>query len=288
MWRDTVERYIREGLTVSGGCGASSAQVGLQNSQIAFYNQLTSQYGTIFGESQDILKGLTAAFEPILAKGPNQEGFSPAEKQALESQATSGVGANYAKAQAALATQQGAEGGGNSFLPAGAAEEQKAQLAGSAASLQSGEQLGIQQADYSQGLQNYQFASNELAGVASQLNPAGFANSATGAGGAASTTANEVSQANNSWMNLVSGGLGALGQATQGNIGCWIAIALWGEDSSKTHRVRYWIFHVWAKQSRVGRVVAWAYTKCGKRVARCPLLVKALRPLFELAWIKAQ
>ncbi|MCU1305167.1 MAG: hypothetical protein JWQ87_5451 [Candidatus Sulfotelmatobacter sp.] len=198
-------------------CGASSAQVGLQNSQIAFYNQLTSQYSTIFGQSQGILSALTKAFEPILAKGPNQEGFSAAEKTALESQATTGVGENYSKAQAALATQQGAEGGGNSFIPAGAQEQQKAQLAQSAAQLQSSEDLGITQANYAQGRQNYQFAAGELGGVAAQLNPTGFANSATGAGGAASTTANEVSQANNSWMQLVSGAIGSAAGAYAGH-----------------------------------------------------------------------
>lgn len=197
-------------------CGASSAQTGLQNSQIAFYDQLTQQYGTIFGQDQQVLGALTKSFEPVLAAGPNQQGFSPAELQSLESQATTGVGTNYANAQKALANQQGSEGGGNAFIPSGAKEEQKGELAQSAAQLQSGEQLGIQQADWQQGLSNYQFAANELGGVASQLNPAGFANSATGAGGAASTTANEVSQANNSWMQLVSGAIGATGQAFQG------------------------------------------------------------------------
>ena len=215
-WRITVDRYLREGRTVSGGCGASSAQVQLQNSQIAFYNQLTSEYGTIFGESQGILKALTNAFEPILKAGPNQEGFSPAELQALESQATTGVGTNYANAQKALAVAQGAQGGGNAYIPTGAKQQQQAQLAESAAQLQSGEQLGIQQADWAQGLENYRFAANELGGVAAQLNPSGFANSATSAGSSAATTANEVTQANSSWMNLVGGAIGAAGQVFEG------------------------------------------------------------------------
>jgi len=197
-------------------CGPSASQNQIEATQSAFYSQLTQEYDTIFGQDQSVLAALTKSFEPVLAAGPNQEGFSGAEKTALESEATTGVGENYANAQKALAVQQGTEGGGNAYIPSGAKEEQRAQLAESAAQVQSGEQLGIEQADYAQGLQDYQFAANELGGVASQLNPAGFANSATGAGGAAASTANQIAQANDSWMNLVGGGLGAAATAYAG------------------------------------------------------------------------
>jgi len=190
-------------------CGASSQQTQIEAAQANFYNTLTSQYSTVFGQDQAILGQLTKAFEPILKAGPNQQGFSAQELQSLESQATTGVGQNYKNAQAALATQQAAQGGGNAFVPSGAQQEQRAQLAQSAAATSSGEQLGIEQANYAQGLQNFQMAANALGGVSSQLNPQGFANSATGAGSAASTTANEITQANNSWMNLVSGAIGS-------------------------------------------------------------------------------
>jgi hypothetical protein len=216
MWSDTIERYLREGRGVSGGCGASSAQVGLQNSQIQFYNQLTANYAQQYSENQQILQELTKSFNPILAAGPDQQGYSPAELQSLQSEATTGVGQNYSAAQKALALEQGAQGGGNSFVPSGAASEQRAQLAESAAQQQSGEQLGIEQQNWAQGLSNYQFAANELAGVAAQYNPEGQAGAATGAGSSAATTANEVTQANQSWMQLAAGALGAAGGALGG------------------------------------------------------------------------
>jgi hypothetical protein len=197
-------------------CGASSAQVGLQNAQISFYNEMTADYQQTYSQNQQILKSLTASFSPILAAGPNQEGFSSAELQSLESSATTGVGQNYAAAQKALAIQQGAQGGGNSFVPSGANSEMRGQLAQSAAQQESSEQLGIQQADYQTGQQNYWQAAGALGGVANAYNPTGYSGAATGAGGAASTTANEVEQANNSWMQLAAGALGATGSALGG------------------------------------------------------------------------
>jgi hypothetical protein len=192
--------------------GASSAQVGLQDSQIAFYNQMTAEQSAEFAQSQSILKGLTSIFDPIAQAGPSQLGYSAAELQDLNSLATTGVGTNYAAAQRALAVQRGSESGGNSFVPSGANREMSAQLAQSAAQQESSESLGIQQADWQQGLQNWQTAISGEEGVAGLENPAGYANAATGAGSAASTTANEVTNANNSWMQLVSGAIGGLAQ----------------------------------------------------------------------------
>lgn len=197
-------------------CGASQGQKDLAQSQSNFYNTLTSEYSTVFGQNQAILGSLTKSFQPILDAGINQEGFSKAELNNLNSQAVTGTGTNYAKAAAALGASQGAEGGGTAFIPSGAKREQQAQLAESAAANESGIESNITAADYATGRSNYLSAAAGLGGVAGQLNPAGFANSATGAGSAASTTANEVSQANSSWMNLVSGGLGAAATAYAG------------------------------------------------------------------------
>lgn len=194
-------------------CGASQGQKDLAQSQSDFYKTMTAQYNTVFGENQQILKSLTASFQPILDKGINQEGFSKAELDNLNAQAVTGTGTNYAKAAAALGASQGAEGGGTAYIPSGAKRAQQAQLAESAAANESGIEANIKAADYSTGRANYLTAAEGLGGVAGQLNPAGFANSATGAGSAASTTENEITQANNSWMNLVAGGLGAASSA---------------------------------------------------------------------------
>ena len=197
-------------------CGASSQQTQIEAAQAKFYDVLTSQYQTIFGESQGILKTLTASFEPILAAGINQQGFSPAELQNLQSMATTGTGQTYAKAEENLANIQAAEGGGNAYVPSGAKSQERLQLASSAAESEAGIQSNITASNYATGRANYLQAAGLLGGVASQYNPAAFAGAATGAGSAAAQTANEITQANNSWMSMVSGGLGAAATAYAG------------------------------------------------------------------------
>lgn len=189
-------------------CGASKDEKDIGKAQSAFYTQLTSEYGTIFGESQAILGALTKSFQPILDAGINQEGFSAAEKQNLESQVTTGTGTNYAKAADAVSKAQGAEGGGTTYIPTGAKEQQRQQVATEAASRESGLQSDVIAADYATGRENYMEAANVLGGVAGQYNPANFANSATGAGSAASTTAHNISLENSSWEGLVAGAVG--------------------------------------------------------------------------------
>lgn len=197
-------------------CGASDQQKQIEASQQQFYDTLTSEYRTAFGESQGILNNLTASFEPILKAGINQEGFSAAELNNLNSQAVTGTGANYAKAADALAKAQAAGGGGNTYIPTGAKIQQQEELASSAAANESNIESNIVAENYATGRSNYLTAASGLGETAGLLNPTGMANAATGAGSAASTTANEITQANNSWMQLVSAGLGAAGTAMSG------------------------------------------------------------------------
>lgn len=189
-------------------CGASDQQTEIQNAQIDFMQTLQSEYSTVFGENQGILKSLTASFEPILAAGPNQQGFSVPELKSLESTAKEGVGQNYAQAAKALGDQQAAAGGGDAFIPSGAKSQLQEEVATGAAGTLSQEQQQITQANYSQGRQNYFNAAGILGQTASTLNPEGMAGQTTGAGSAAGNTANQIAQENNSWMGLVGGVLG--------------------------------------------------------------------------------
>lgn len=197
-------------------CGASSQQTQIEASQAAFYDTLTSEYKTVFGQNQAILGTLTKSLEPILAGGINQQGFSPAELANLNNIAVNQTGQNYANAKSAISNQQGAEGGGNSYIPSGAKEELQSQLATSAVQQESSNEQQIQSQNYATGRENYLGALSGLSNVAGQYNPTGFANSATGAGGAAASTADAITQANNSWLSVVSGVAGAAGTAYAG------------------------------------------------------------------------
>src|SRR5277367_249864 len=186
-------------------CGATSAQTNLEAQQAQFYQEMTSSYQQQFGAQSAILSALTASFQPILDAGINQEGFSPAEKQALETQSTEGVAQNYNKATQGLSENMAAAGGGNEFLPFGGQDQAKEELAASGAQESSNEQNIIQQEDYATGRANYMNAAGILGGVASQYNPVGYSGAATGAGSAAGNTANEIAQAGNAWMGALGG-----------------------------------------------------------------------------------
>ena len=261
-------------------CGASDQSKDTFAQQEAFFKELRSEYKTRFGEDEALLSKLTASFEPILAKGINQEGFSQAELDNLNSQAVTGTGQNYAKAAAALGAQQGAEGGGTAYIPSGAKHQQQAQLAESAAENESGLESTIKAADYATGRENYLAAAQGLEGVSGLYNPTALAGVTNNAGEAQAQTANEITQANNSWMNLVGGALGAAGNAVKFTP-CWVAAAVFnGWEDPRTLRVRAYLFGDFRK-SWAGRILTDLYLKYGERASRSKAAVFLLAPIFH-------
>lgn len=202
-------------------CGASSQQEDMYGQQAAFYKEMTAHYTEVFGKEQGILDELTATFEPILKAGPNQTGFSDAERTTLNTQATEGVATNYAKAKQALGDDLGARGGSD-FIPAGSDTQMQERLAATGAAEKSSLENKITMDDYKAGHDNWQTAVNVLGGVAAQENPNGTAGAATSAGTAAADTANQMAMADNSMWSSVIGGLsGVAGAAT----GAWVGNA---------------------------------------------------------------
>jgi len=206
---------------VESCCGATSQQKGLLTSQTNFYNTLQQQMSTVFGNSSSVFQDLMNTYAPVVAGGPSQHGFSPSELASLNSQAITQTGQAYQHAKEAVGEQTAAFGGGNNYLPSGYQGNLQTQLANSAASQTSNELNQINQADWQTGRQNWMFAAQGLAGAPSVFNPAtGFAGAANQAGEAASNTANQIAQENNSWVNaLVGAGAGIAGGALQG----WIS-----------------------------------------------------------------
>jgi hypothetical protein len=192
-------------------CGPSAAQTNISNEQQEFFSTLTSEATQTYGEDQGILSQLTSAYEPILARGPNQQGFSTSEVQDLNAQAVEGTAENYSAAAKATNENLASEGGGNNPLPTGAQTQLKSEVAQSAAQEESREESQIQGANYAQGNAEFNQASNALLGTSGQINPLGYAGSATGAGNAAANEANSIEQEENSWLTPVLGAVGAIG-----------------------------------------------------------------------------
>lgn len=197
-------------------CGSSSGQTQVSNEENQFYKTLTDQYSTIFGQSQAITGALTAQFQPILAAGPSQTGFSPGEDTALRTQNTEGVATDYAQAQRATAQILAARGGGNTLLPSSVDANILAQNANQAAATRAQGENQITRQNYAQGYQNWQAAANVLGSTAGLISPTSYASATTTAGNSAMQGATDVANSANSPWNAAFGALGAVGGGLAG------------------------------------------------------------------------
>jgi hypothetical protein len=202
--------------------GASSSQRDVQEKEAAFYQKQMDAYDTAYSNFQDINKVLKAQFEPILAKGPNQFGYSAGETNALRTQAGEGTAQGFAQAQRALQQRIAAQGGGtgggvgNVNLASGGSQDLQTQLASAAAAEQSKENLGITTAGYDVGRQNYAAAVGGEQGLAAGWNPNSFAGSTINAGNSYASQANTIAAQQNQMWGSVLGALGGIGGAAAG------------------------------------------------------------------------
>ena len=200
--------------------GATPGQNAIANQTSQFSQTLTQQASTVFGNSSSVFSDLVNSFEPIVAAGPSQNGFSAAEKSNLDSQAITQTGQDYRNAKAAAGDMASSVGGGNdSAVTGGSVTGANLNIADSAAAQTSDELGQINLADEQQGNANYNNAAKGLTDATSVFNPStSAANSATNSQNAASSAANNVAAANNSWMGLVSAGLGGVTGALTGGL----------------------------------------------------------------------
>lgn len=198
-------------------CGSTGAQGQIQQEQIDAYKQSQEMLQEEFGHQQAIYGPMAAKFQSIFAAGPSQEGFSPGEKQNLESQVIEGTAANYANASKAVGEHLVSEGG-TGAMPSGAADQLRLEAADSSAQEKTREETQLTEADYTTGRQNWQNAATGLMDIAAGQNPVGYENASTSAGSAASTTADQIAKEQNSWVNAALGVAGDLVGANPHNI----------------------------------------------------------------------
>jgi hypothetical protein len=137
--------------------GPSSTELKLQDEEANFYATQIDAYHTAYGNFKSLQDRLDAQFAPIIAKGPNQFGFSDAELQNLNSIATEGTARNYGSAKRALQESIATQGGGTSNVnqTSGESNQLQEQLASDAAGVESGQQQQIQEAGYALGHQEW-------------------------------------------------------------------------------------------------------------------------------------
>jgi len=235
----------REGYDYTGPlalCKASDAQTQLEQSQSDFYKTLSSAYATQFAGQQQILSSLTSAFQPllslggqiaqtfqpILAAGPGQAGFTPTEEAAMRTSASDANANAFQSAQ--IAAQNSNQSGGSELLPSGAAAQINADVNARAASQEATAQNQITQANYAIGRQNFSQAANILGGLNTQatntltdtskiFDPLGFAKTATQTGTDAFGQATTIQQENSAWEGEVGGALGGIAGSFLGGFG---------------------------------------------------------------------
>jgi len=194
-------------------CGASQSQKDVEAAQQQFMNEAMKQQETSWGQDQEILNQMRAVYQPIFAKGPSQEGFSPQQKAQLNTQVTEGTAQSYAQAAQALNQSLAAQGGGNVFIPSGATASIRAGLASSAAGKEASQRLGIAGASWEQGYKNWLQAAAGMGDMGRMVDPVNFSGAATKASGAAGETANQIAEQNNSWVNAAIGAAGRVAGA---------------------------------------------------------------------------
>lgn len=162
------------------------------------------------------MDSLNSSLTPIVNAGVNQQGFSPQELAAQNTQALNTTGGNYANAARALGGQLAGRGG-DSGLESGIDQQIKAGLASNAAGQLSNEQLGITQKNYETGRENYERAVGGLQQLSGDYNPTGYASQATSANNQAFSQENTINTQNQALTKDIYGmSIAALGAATGG------------------------------------------------------------------------
>ncbi len=195
---------------------AFNTQKDVMAGQAANFKSLSDQAQQIFGSSSQIFKDLTSAFEPILAAGPGQEGYTAAQKANLNSQAITQTGQQYRNAAAAAGERAAAAGGGNALLPSGVVAQQAANIAQAGAGQTAGQLADIRNQSAQLGRQNWLTAAGALSGAPNVFNPATSAGQITTASGSAAqegaeqvfNNAQTIQSQNNWWLKPVAGALG--------------------------------------------------------------------------------
>lgn len=195
--------------------GPSAESKANEAAQTAFYKDTTAQQKTTFGEQQDLYKKIVAITTPIIAKGPEQYGFTPEVDALLKQQIETGV--DQATARTISATQLAErQRGGGAPLPMGAdlqLEEQARVLGEQSKSKQLTEE---KLAGYQRGSELYNQAVGQLSGVTG--NPTSYTTAATGAGQNATSAINLADSERSTLLSSLLGGAiqGGLALATGG------------------------------------------------------------------------
>ena len=218
-WTEKIDRYIREGRTVSGGCGASSGLKAAASAAQGIASNAASEATTVFGASSTVFNNLIGGLQRIVTGGPSQQGMSAGEFNASQAAITQNTAALARNLKGAAGSAAAAIGGGNTVTPAGGTEASLLAADTTAAEQGATAQNQLVQQNYDIGRQNY----NQAVGEEMQLpnvfgTSTGATNAATGAQGANLTAQQAVNTENNWWQPMVTAAVGGVSGALTGGL----------------------------------------------------------------------
>jgi len=138
-------------------CGPTSGQSNALAADQSFQAMLTKDYGTVFGENQNLMNNLTSNLGQIISAGPGQQGFSAPELASMNSQAINSAAAGNQKLQTAIGENAAGKGitGGDPGVESGVVQAERAAAATGVDTALSNQQANITQQNYNTGRQNY-------------------------------------------------------------------------------------------------------------------------------------
>jgi hypothetical protein len=188
-------------------CGPSSGQKAAATQQSNFTNLMQSQASTVFGADNQLFNSLFSAYNNIVNQGPNQQGFSQAELNSMNSQAITNNANQYRNVAGAVKAGQAGYGGGNNVSTAGSTIGANQSVAEAAAANTANQLAGITQANYATGRQNFFQAAGSEGNLANQAygNVGNVAGATQGALNANSQAQTQLNNENNWWVQPVMG-----------------------------------------------------------------------------------
>ena len=136
-------------------CGDTGGQKDALASDQAFQKTLTSAYGTEFGTNMALMNNLTSNLGQIVNAGASQQGFSPAELAAKNSQAINSAAASNQKLQTVIGENAATHSGGAPGVESGIVQAERAAAATQVDTGLNNTEAGITQQNYDVGRQNY-------------------------------------------------------------------------------------------------------------------------------------
>ena len=221
-------------------CGPSDSQEQLAGQSSAVSQLMAGNYSQALGAQNADLQNLTRQYTPISEAGPNQ-GVGGAEYARMMTAADQNVGRDYDRRihpSPARRGHGGSRGGGNEFLPTGAAANQRTELAAAGANTLSAADMDVANRSQAIGENRWDTANKGLAQVAQMYDPNAAGKNALGAESGAFADATKIQDMKNQaqggvfgaiagvakpFLSMIPGvgpaiaaGVGALGNAAQG------------------------------------------------------------------------